>query len=58
MFLLREDIQAFQQRLRKARSLGDGQLQGFSFQIGEVHGRPAYRAEGGVPSVVHLQRGP
>ncbi|AUX46894.1 uncharacterized protein SOCE26_084040 [Sorangium cellulosum] len=38
MLLLGELIQAFQKRLCETCALRDGQLQGFGFQLGKVHG--------------------
>ncbi|KYF57815.1 hypothetical protein BE04_01370 [Sorangium cellulosum] len=43
MLLLGELIQAFQKRLCETCALRDGQLQGFGFQFGKVHGG-LYRA--------------
>jgi hypothetical protein len=50
MLLLRERVQAFQQRFREACALGDGQLQRFGFQVGEVHGKHCTAPIGGCPA--------
>ncbi len=50
MLFLREGIQAFQQRLREACTLDDGQLQRFGFQVGEVHSRHSTAWIGGCPA--------